>query len=89
MVNDIAQYVYVLECSDKSFYIGKTVDLEKRLRAHNGLISGGAKYTRSRRPVFLVYYEQVESASIALKKELQLKKLTRKQKEKLFSNPTV
>ena len=79
-------YVYILLCSDKSFYIGKTVDLIKRLKAHNGIISGGAKYTKGRRPLTLVYYEEVKNTSIALKREYTLKGLTRVQKIKLIKN---
>lgn len=84
MVNDSHFYVYILECSDKTFYIGKTTDIPRRLNAHNGLIHGGAKYTRSRRPVFLVYFEKVESVSEALKREYFLKQLTREEKVKLI-----
>jgi putative endonuclease len=73
-------FVYILECSDKSFYIGKTTNLLTRIKAHNGIISGGAKYTKGRRPVFLVYYEKMDSLSEALKREYLLKQLTRSQK---------
>lgn len=85
MVKDSHFYVYILECSDKTFYIGKTTDIPRRLSAHNGLIHGGAKYTRSRRPVFLVYFEKVESVSEALKREYFLKQLTREEKMKLIA----
>jgi putative endonuclease len=78
--------VYILECNDKSFYIGKTVDILKRIKAHNGIIAGGAKYTRGRRPVFLVYYEKYKSAGEALAREYELKQLTRVQKVALIAN---
>lgn len=78
-------YVYILECSDSSFYIGKTTNLVKRLKAHNGLIGNGAKYTRSKRPVFLVYYETAKSGSDALKREHKLKKLTHQEKKELIT----
>ncbi|MDO8270216.1 MAG: GIY-YIG nuclease family protein [Candidatus Levybacteria bacterium] len=80
----MACYVYMLKCADGTYYIGKTQDLEKRLKAHNGEISGGAKYTRGRRPVRLVYSEELNSTSEALKREFELKKLTKPQKLKLF-----
>lgn len=78
-------YVYILECSDNTFYIGKTKDLVKRLKSHNGVGSGGAKYTTGRRPVFLVYYEIFDNQTKALQREYQLKKLSRTEKKKLIS----
>ena len=78
-------FVYILLCSDGTYYIGKTSDIKNRLRKHNGEIKGGAKYTRSRRPVSLVYSEEVLTLSDALKREIALKKLSRKEKEKLIS----
>ncbi len=77
-------FVYILECADGSYYIGKAENVDKRVRAHNGEYSGGAKYTRSRRPVTVKYVEECESISDALKREYMLKKLSRKQKEKLI-----
>jgi len=79
------QYVYVLECADHTYYIGKTNDLVKRLKAHNGLIAGGAKYTTGRRPVYLVYFEQFGTVSEALKREYYLKQLTKSEKRKMIS----
>ena len=75
-------HVYMVRCSDRTLYTGITNDLEKRIEAHN---SGkeGARYTRSRRPVKLVYSEQVESKSAAAKLEYQLKKLPRLKKDTL------
>lgn len=75
-------YVYLIICRDQTFYIGYTNDLDKRIKVHNkGL---GAKYTRGRTPVKLLYYEVYDDKSKALKREIALKKLSRKQKEKLI-----
>lgn len=71
-------YVYILECSDHSLYTGYTNDVGKRAEAHNH--GKAAKYTRSRLPVTVVYSEKCESKSAALKREHEIKKLTRKQK---------
>lgn len=73
------QFVYILECSDKTLYTGWTVNLEKRIREHNSS-KGGARYTRGRRPVRLVYFEACRSVSDALKREAGIKKLSRAQK---------
>lgn len=79
------QYVYILRCKDGTYYTGWTVNLESRLKTHNqGTGLQAAKYTRGRRPVELVYFEEYESKSQALKRERQIKKLTRPQKEKLI-----
>ncbi|MDO8647309.1 MAG: GIY-YIG nuclease family protein [Candidatus Diapherotrites archaeon] len=78
----MAFFVYLLECSDGSYYCGFTPDLEKRLKAHN---SGKAsKYTRAKLPVKLVFSETLETKSLALKREAQIKRLSRKEKEKLL-----
>lgn len=76
-------YVYMLECADGSFYTGITVDVEKRLQEHNENNRLGAKYTRARRPVRVVYVESVEDRSLASRREHELKQLTRAQKESL------
>jgi putative endonuclease len=76
-------FTYILRCSDGTLYTGSTGDLEGRLHKHNNLKSG-AKYTRARRPVELVYSEECESLSAARKREVEIKKLTRKKKEELF-----
>ena len=75
-------HVYMVRCSDGTLYTGITIDLEKRIEAHN---SGkdGARYTRSRRPVKLVYSEQVESKSAAAKLECQIKRLPRDKKKRM------
>lgn len=77
-------YTYIVECSDKSLYTGWTTNLEERLAAHNQ--GTGAKYTRSRRPVKLVYCEEFQTKEEAMKREYAIKQLTRKEKEELISS---
>ncbi len=72
-------YFYVLVCCDKSFYGGVTTDLKRRLNEHNNT-KKGAKYTRSRRPVRLLYDEKHPTRSSALKAEYAFKKMSRKKK---------
>lgn len=72
-------YFYVLQCADGSFYGGYAVDLERRIEQHNA--GKGAKYTRGRTPVKLIYSECFLSKSEAMKAEYRFKKLTRKKKE--------
>lgn len=81
-------FVYILQCADDTLYIGKTLDLEKRILAHNGKGKAGAKYTRSRRPVILKYHEHFLTHKEAAQREAELKKLTRKQKDQLVSSST-
>ena len=78
-------YVYMVQCSDGTLYTGITNDLEKRITAHN---SGkdGARYTRGRRPVKLVYAEKTGSKSAAARQERRIKKLDRAQKILLAEN---
>lgn len=71
--------VYILECADTTLYIGSTNDLEKRLHQHN-TAKTGAKYTRARRPVNLVYSEEVGELGAARSREAELKRLTRAEK---------
>jgi putative endonuclease len=78
-------YTYILACSDGTFYIGKTTDLTRRIRQHNGEIVGGAKYTRGRRPVKLLYSQKFNTLSEALKNEFYLKSLSRNEKEKIIT----
>lgn len=80
-----AYYAYILECSDKTLYVGCTSDLKKRLRAHNGRKSG-AHYTKIRRPVVLKYQEGTPTLSQARAREAALKRLTRTQKLSLIEN---
>ncbi len=77
-------FVYILECSDKTLYTGYTVDIKRRLLEHNQ--ARGAKYTRGRLPVKLVYLEQYNSISSALKREFEIKSKTKKQKMQLLSS---
>ena len=76
-------YVYMLRCRDGSLYTGWTNDLEKRLKAHN---SGSAsKYTRTRLPAELVYFEEWESKEAAMSREWHIKRLSRAEKLKLIN----
>lgn len=75
-------FLYILRCRDGSLYTGITTDVEKRLEAHRS--GNGAKYTRGRGPLTLVYREMCGSHSDALKRECQIKALTRKEKLKLL-----
>jgi putative endonuclease len=75
-------FVYMLRCADNSLYTGITNNLEKRLKTHNE--GKGAKYTRGRGPVVMVYQKECESKSDALKQELAMKKLTTEQKRRLL-----
>lgn len=72
------------ECSDGTFYTGWTNDIEKRIKAHND--GRGAKYTRSRLPVRLVYLEEHDTREEAMSREYQIKKMTRHAKEKLIKD---
>lgn len=74
-------YTYMVRCGDGSLYTGYTTDLKKRVAAHTS--GRGAKYTRSRRPVVLAYYETHATKSEALKREAAIKKLPKKKKEDL------
>ena len=75
-------YLYILRCKDGSLYTGITTDVEKRLEAHQS--GKGAKYTRGRGPLALVYKEECGDHSEALKRELEVKALTRAEKLKLI-----
>ena len=77
-------YAYILECADGTLYSGWTNDLEKRVAAHNA--GQGAKYTRSRRPVTLKYYEECEDKNEALRRECALKRLTHAEKKALIDS---
>jgi putative endonuclease len=68
-------YVYIMECSDKTLYTGSTNNIGKRIQEHNAT-KAGARYTRARRPVKLVYVEICSTQSIALKGEAEIKKLS-------------
>jgi putative endonuclease len=77
-------FQYVVQCSDGSFYAGVTTDLSRRVDEHN-TSTRGAKYTRPRRPVRLVYFDDYEDRSSAQKAEARFKKLNRKQKNDIIS----
>lgn len=74
----------MLECSDGTYYTGITTNPEKRLRQHNGEIVWGAKYTRIRQPVVLIYQKEFENRSEASKEEYRIKHLSREQKKELM-----
>lgn len=76
--------MYILECSDGSLYTGWTNDLERRMREHNA--GKGAKYTKSRRPVVLVYFEAFETRQEAMSREYAIKRLKREDKLKLLES---
>ncbi|MGL4772864.1 MAG: GIY-YIG nuclease family protein [Clostridium sp.] len=75
-------YVYILRCADNSLYTGWTNNLEKRFNDHKN--GKGAKYTRGRGPLELVYFEEYEEKKVAMKREYEIKKLSKDQKEKLI-----
>jgi putative endonuclease len=77
-------YTYLLRCSDGTYYCGWTNDLDKRVAAHNS--GKGAKYTKTRRPVELVYYETFETKQEAMSREYHIKRLTRAEKEELVNS---
>lgn len=76
-------YVYIIKCNDDSLYTGWTNDLEKRFKNHQE--GKGAKYTRGRRPLELVYFEEYETKVQAMKREYEIKKMSREKKIKLIS----
>ncbi len=78
-------YVYIVSCSDKTLYTGITTDLNRRITEHNSRYKG-AKYTRGRQPVKLVYFEEYNSRSHASRREVSIKKLTSVQKQTLILN---
>ena len=76
-------YTYIVKCADSTLYTGWTNDLDKRIKAHNN--GKGAKYTKTRRPVKLVYYEEHETKNEAMSREYAIKQLKREQKEQLMA----
>lgn len=77
-------YTYILECADGSLYCGWTNRLKERVQAHNA--GRGAKYTKSRRPVTLVYYEEFDTKQEAMQREWAVKQLSRKEKLRLIAD---
>lgn len=80
-------YVYILKCKDNSLYTGWTNDLKKRIMAHNN--GRGAKYTKGRGPVKLVYFEEFQEKREAQSREYYIKKLTKKQKINLINSKEI
>lgn len=76
----MAYYVYIVECSDSTYYCGYTNNIDARIKEHN-YSKTGAKYTKSRRPVKLIYSEKLLSKIQAMKREIEIKKLARREKE--------
>ena len=83
---DTDWWVYLVRCSDWSLYTGVTIDLVRRVGEHNGEQPGGARYTRARRPVALVWSERCDSRSAAQRREAAVRKLSRRQKDRLIDN---
>ena len=79
---DKMNYTYIVRCSDGTLYTGWTTDVERRVRTHNS--GKGAKYTRSRLPVTLVYYETYPTRQEAMRREWEIKQLTREEKKRLI-----
>ena len=77
-------YVYILKCRDNSFYTGYTADLGRRIKEHN--TGKGAKYTRARKPVQLLYWEDHISIQDAMRREREIKRLSREKKIQLMRN---
>ena len=77
-------YAYMLRCSDGSIYSGYTTDLHRREKVHNS--GKGAKYTRTRLPVKLVYFEEFDNKIDSMKREYAFKQLTHKEKEEIIKN---
>lgn len=75
-------YTYILRCSDGTYYTGWTNNLDERVKTHNS--GKGARYTRPRRPVTLVYYETFRSKEEAMSREFAIKRLTRREKQDLI-----
>ena len=80
----MAYFIYIVRCSDETLYTGIATDLARRITEHN-TSDKGAKYTRNRRPVELVYSEESEDRSSASKREYEIKKLTRSEKMELIN----
>ncbi len=78
----MSYFTYILQCADESFYTGFTNDLNRRVKVHNA--GKGAKYTKSRLPVRLVYFEEYETEHEARSREWHIKKLTRQEKTALI-----
>lgn len=82
VATDKIWFVYIVRCADNTLYTGATIDVTKRVEKHNS--GKGAKYTKTRRPVSLVYSKEIGTKSDAMKREYVIKQLTRKEKEDLI-----
>ena len=82
---DATWQVYLLQCADQSLYVGVTTDLVRRVQQHNGHLAGGARYTKARRPVALVWSDACDSRSEAQQREYALRRLSRVQKLALIA----
>jgi putative endonuclease len=80
----MAYYCYILECADGTYYTGWSLDPERRLEQHNA--GQGARYTRSRRPLTLVFKEEHHSQAAAMKREAEIKRLSRTEKQFLIQD---
>lgn len=81
--------VYLLRCADGTFYCGITTDMARRLRQHNGLIKGGARYTRTRRPVELVGKFLCQTQGDAQRMEIRIKRMSRYEKLLIFNRSVI
>lgn len=79
-------YLYILRCSDNSLYCGQTNNLERRINEHNFDNNKSAKYLRGKKPVKLVYSEKYSTLQEAMKREVQIKKLTKAKKEAMIES---
>ena len=84
--DDLCWYVYIAECRDGTYYCGVTTDLDRRLNQHNGLLPGGAKYTKPRRPVTIIASRQCVDKNAAYSLEYAIKAAPRAKKLSILSN---
>ncbi len=89
MKTEPTHYIYLVLCSDHTYYCGYTTDLDRRIKEHNESARKGAKYTRPRRPVELKYAEKFSTKSEALRREYQIKQLPQEAKRKLTENASL
>lgn len=81
--NRNSYFTYLVECKDGTLYTGITYDLDHRMKQHNGILKGGAKYTTARNPVILKYFETYPTHKEAAQREYEIKQLTREEKLKM------
>ncbi len=86
-MKEAGNFTYMVRCADGTLYTGWTTDLKRRINVHNS--GKGAKYTRARLPVELVYYEEFSTKQEAMSREVHIKQLNRAQKEELMNNFSV